>query len=85
MVLSGGVFTRGITPNLKGKHRHVSDKVEDCGTKLFHIFSGIARVAELRGQAGGKGLCQEGEHIHEPEGPALCRQEVSWLLKAPSN
>ena len=36
------------------------------------------------GQAGGKSLCQGGEHIRESEGPTLYRQEVLGPLKAPS-
>ena len=48
-------------------------------------LSGVARVAELRGQVGGKGLYKGGKHIREPEGPTLYREEVSELLKAPSS
>ena len=46
--------------------------------------SGVARVAEVRGQAGGKGLHQGGKRIREPEGPTLYWQELSEPLKAPS-
>ena len=41
--------------------------VSICQEDECHSFvtSGVARVAELAGQAGGKGLHQGGEHIRE--------------------
>ena len=47
--------------------------------------SGVARVAKLGGQEGGKGLYQGGKHIREPEEPTLHRHEVSAPLKSPSS
>ena len=46
--------------------------------------SGVARVAEVGGQAGGKGLHQGGKRIREPEGPTLYRQEVSGRSRPPA-
>ena len=42
-------------------------------------ISGVARVAELGGQAGGKGFDQGGKHNRETEGPTAYR----YRLKAP--
>ena len=52
---------------------------------LWCTISGVARVVEVGGQAGGKGLRQGSKRIREPEEPTLYRQEVSGLLKAPSS
>ena len=47
---------------------------------MYNINSGVARVAQLGGQAGGKGLHQGGKHILEPKGLMLYQEEVSEPL-----
>ena len=53
------------------------------GNIRIYRYSGVARVAEVGGQAGGKGLHQGGKHIREPEEPTIYRREVQRPLQGP--
>ena len=58
-----------------------SHNTDYCSCKSLSSFnqsiSGVARVAELGGQAGGKGLHQGGKRIREkPKGPTAYRPGV---------
>ena len=77
---NSGIRNLMITSFIAGKLSHFTSCRQNT-----NMTSGVARVAEVEGQAGGMGLHQGGKRIRELDGSTLYRQEVLGLLKAPSN